>query len=136
MTHPLIEQLDSVYGYPTLSAQALDTWLAQNEHSVLFVPGEVSRYPEATDVAVVLPELMKKFSSTLSCGVAAEDDYREFARRFSIVRWPALVFFRGADYLGVITQIQDWTVYLQEIENILLAETRRPPGIGIPVITA
>lgn len=136
MSHPLIDRLSDELGYAVVSAENIDDWLSQQEHSAVFLTGEIERYPEATDVAVVLPELVQAFGGRLTPAVAAEADHRELARRFAIVRWPALVFFRGDKYLGIITKIQDWSDYLHEIEEILAGEVKRPPGIGIPVITA
>jgi hydrogenase-1 operon protein HyaE len=136
MSHPLIDRLSEELGYAVVSADSLDGWLGQQEHSVVFLSGEIERYPEATDVAVVLPELIQAFGERLTPAVAEQADHRELARRLAIVRWPALVFFRGDKYLDIITKIQDWSDYLQEIEEILAGEVKRPPGIGIPVITA
>ncbi|MGB0867588.1 MAG: hypothetical protein ACPGSC_13845, partial [Granulosicoccaceae bacterium] len=41
MSHPLIERLHHEFHYPVLRAEELEPWLQGNEHSALFMPGEV-----------------------------------------------------------------------------------------------
>ena len=44
--------------------------------------------------------------------------------------WPALVFLRRGEYLGVITQVQNWDDYLREIRYLLDSEPTRTPGLS------
>jgi hydrogenase-1 operon protein HyaE len=46
-----------------------------------------------------------------------------------------LVFLRDGEYLGVITQVQNWDDYLREIQRLLDSEPVRAPGFKIPVVS-
>ena len=46
------------------------------------------------------------------------------------------MFLRGRDYLGAISRIQDWHIYLERIDELLTAEPTRPPSVGVPVVGA
>ena len=61
MPSPLIEQLTREHGYPTLGADDAEKLLSQPGNLVLFFTEDPKRYPEANDVAVVLPELVTAF---------------------------------------------------------------------------
>ncbi len=39
------------------------------------------------------------------------------------------------EYLGVITQLQNWQDYLREIRRILDSQPVKVPGFGIPVVS-
>ena len=62
-------------------------------------------------------------------------DGKELKRRYGFREYPSLVFLRDGKYVGTISRIQDWVVYLEQIAELLEAPTRRPPGFAIPVVT-
>jgi hydrogenase-1 operon protein HyaE len=102
---------------------------------VLFFTEEPSRFPESNDVAVVLPELVKAFQGQFTPAIVARSDEKKLQSLYGFQSWPALVFLRGQSYLGAITGIQDWMVYLTDINRILASEPSRPPAIGIAVVS-
>lgn len=135
MSSPLIERLQREFSYPTVDASSLNTFLQQNACTVLFFTEEPSRFPESNDVAVVLPELVKAFQGKFTPAIVARSDEKKLQSLYGFQSWPALVFLRGQNYLGAITGIQDWGVYLDEINTILASTASRPPAIGIPVVS-
>jgi len=62
MSSPLIDRLNEQLGYPVLDAATLDAFLDHDSASVLFFSEDPANYPEANDVAVILPELMVRFA--------------------------------------------------------------------------
>jgi hydrogenase-1 operon protein HyaE len=138
MSHPLIEQLLSQHGYAEVSLASHDNFVAQPGMNVLFFPGDASTVKDATDVAVVLPELVKAFDGQLRPGVVTDvfGDGKTLKRQYGFSEYPSLVFVRSGDYVGTITRIQDWGEYLDKISELFMAAPKRPPGFSIPVVTA
>lgn len=136
MTHPLIQRLFDEYDYPEITLETHDEFISQPGITVLFLAGDVKTVRDTTDVAVVLPELVNVFKGRLIPGVAAADAERELHRHYGCGAWPALVFLRDGGYLGAITRIQNWPEYLHDINELITADVRRPPGFRIPVVTA
>lgn len=133
----LIDRLHEELGYPVVTLENHEEFVAQPGMNVLFFPGETTTVKDATDVAVVLPELVKAFDGQLTPGVVT--DVRgagaELRKLYGFGAYPALVFVRGGEYVGAITRIQDWAVYLEEISDLLVAPPRRAPGFSIPVVS-
>lgn len=138
MSHPLIDRLITECGYAEVSAAGHDDFVAEPGMNVLFFPGDPQTVRDATDVAVVLPELVAAFDGRLRPGVVTNvfEDGKELKRRYGFTEYPALVFVRGGDYVGAITRIRDWPEYLELIDGLLSAPARRPPGFSIPVVSA
>ena len=138
MTDPLIDRLLDEFGYPEITLATHDDFVTQPGMNVLFFPGDPRTVRDATDVAVVLPELVKAFADQLRPGVVRDfrGDGAQLQKHYGFRAWPALVFVRSGEYVGAIARIQNWTEYLEEISELLLAPPRRPPGFSIPVVTA
>lgn len=134
----LIDRLTTDLGYPLLTDQAsLEAFAAAQENSVVFLPANPQHYPETLDVAIVLPEFVNVFNGRLTAGVADMAFAKALAAKYSITEWPALLFLRHGDYLGVITRMRDWDVYLSKINAFLSSSVpAKAPGIGIPVVGA
>jgi len=105
--------------------------------NVLFLRGDPTTVKDATDVAVVLPELVAAFDGKLNPGVVTDTfgDGKDMKRKYGFSHFPALVFVRDGEYVGAISRIQDWADYLEQIGNLLVAPSRRAPGFVIPVVT-
>jgi hydrogenase-1 operon protein HyaE len=136
MTHPLIQRLFDEYRYPEVTVEGHDAFVSQPGVSVLFFAGDPKRYRDTTDVAVVLPELVKAFEGHIRPGVVAGTSELELQKRYGFTAWPALVFLREGNYLGAIAGIQNWAEYLQEIGELIVAEPKRPPTFKVPVVGA
>lgn len=137
MSHPLVERLVVELGYSDISLSNHDDFVAAPGMNVLFFPGDTTTVRDATDVAVVLPELVAAFDGQLRPGVV-RDVFGEGAvlkRRYGFAEYPALVFVRAGDYVGSLTRIRDWSDYLDKIGELLVSAPRRRPGFDIPVVT-
>ncbi len=135
MPSPQIRRLTERHHYPVLSDVSLDRYAGLQEHLVLFFSEDPARYPESNDVAMVLPELVKAYAGRLQAALVERSAQQRLQSRFGFNQWPALVFLRRGEYLGVITQIQNWEDYLREIDRLLNAEPVAPPAFPIPVVT-
>lgn len=136
MNHPLIQQLFDNHDYPEVDLSNHDAFVNQEGVNVLFFAGDPKRFRDTTDVAVVLPELVKVFAGQLNPGVVAHSDELELQKHYGFKAWPALIFVRAGGYLGAITGIQNWDDYLREIQMLLSAQPTRPPAFKIPVVSA
>ena len=138
MNHPLIEQLLTQHNYAEISLDNHDEFVAQPGMNVLFFPGDAKTVKDATDVAVVLPELVAAFEGQLRPGVVTDvfGDGVALRRQYGFTEFPSLVFVRSGSYVGTIMRIQDWGDYLGRIDQLFVAAPRRPPGFSIPVVTA
>jgi hydrogenase-1 operon protein HyaE len=138
VSHPLIDRLFDEYGYAQVSAGNHDEFVKTAGMNVLFFPGEPSTTKDATDVAVVLPELVSFFEGQLNAGVVTDTygDGKDLKRHYGFSAFPSLVFVRDGEYVGAITRIQDWAEYIEKISGLLDAAPKRPPGFKIPVVHA
>ncbi|TQV75968.1 hypothetical protein FKG94_15260 [Exilibacterium tricleocarpae] len=123
MISPLVRRLVEVWKYPAADTGNLPQLLADNEHLVLFFPGDPERYPEGDDVAVILPELVRAFEGRLNAAVVHSENETALRQRYPFKAWPGLVFLRRGVQLGSICKVKDWADYLEQIEALLGRET-------------
>lgn len=133
MRSPLIQNLIDEHRYSLISADNVDGFLQEHEHVVLFFTENPKHFPESNDVAVILPELIKACGGQVVAAVVDESAERALHKRYAFNKWPALVFLRQAEYLGVITGIQNWSEFKAEFERLLAGPTSQPPGFSIPI---
>jgi len=131
---PLIERLIEELEYPLLNVDNIKEFLDANDYSVLFFTEDINRYPESNDVAVVLPELIQAFPQIKPAVIAREDE-DQIQSLFDFYAWPALVFMRKDEHIETITRIQDWSFYLEKINQILTMPSQKTKGMNIPVVT-
>ena len=138
MSHALIDRLVSDFGYTEVSMENHDEFVATPGMNVLFLPGDPKTVKDATDVAVVLPELMEAFRGKLNVGVVTDTfgDGVNLKRLYGFTHFPSLVFVRNGAYVGTISRIRDWQEYLTLVNELLVAEPRRRPGIPVKVVSA
>ncbi len=137
MSHPLIDRLIED-GYTEVTLENHNVFVAEPGMNVLFFPGDPATVKDATDVAVVLPELLRAFDGRLRPGVVTDTfgAGKELKKTYGFTHYPALVFVRGGEYVGAICRVQDWAEYLEKIGELMVAAPRRAPGFSIPVVTA
>jgi hydrogenase-1 operon protein HyaE len=138
MSHPLIQRLLDELAYPEISLENHDEFVAVPGLNVVFFPGDPAVAKDATDVAVVLPELVAAFDGRLNPGVVTDTwgAGKALKRYYGFSAYPSLVFVRCGEYVGTITRIADWAEYLEKIDGFFAAPARRPPGFSIPVVSA
>lgn len=130
---PLIDRLVSAHGATWLTADNVADWAAAGGDRVILLAGDPVRFPEALDVAVVLPELRQHFAQRFAVGVATCEHEDAIAKRYGSIRWPALVFVRDGQYVTVLSGMLDWDVYVERVAEALAMPASRAPTIGIPV---
>ena len=138
MSHVLIDRLIDELGCTQVSLENHDEFSASPGMNVLFFPGDPKTVKDATDVAVVLPELMNVFAGKLNVGVITDTfgDGSKLKKKYGFTHYPSLVFVRDGGYIGTMSRIRDWQEYLTTIEEFLVAESRRPPGFSVEVVSA
>jgi hydrogenase-1 operon protein HyaE len=134
MTSPLIDALTEQHGVPLVDETALEALAQQHRHCLLFFTEDPVQFPESNDVAVVLPLLMQAFGERIKTAVVARASEHRLHSRFPFDGWPALVLLQEGEYVGAITRMQDWDVYLSEIERLLNTAPSRLPSFKIPVV--
>jgi hydrogenase-1 operon protein HyaE len=134
--HPLLARLVDRHGAQRIQLDTLEAFESAAGDAVLLFSGDPVRFPEALDVAVVLPELLASAGRPLRIGVVPREIEDAVARRWAVQRWPSLVFLRGGQYLGTLSGMQDWDVYQARLAEVLGAAPGRRPGIGIPLVGA
>jgi hydrogenase-1 operon protein HyaE len=137
--HPLLAQLVARHGQ-WVDAESIANWRSNQEgdHVLLFA-GDPVRFPEALDVAVVLPELQKASKSSgkpFSIAVAVPFGAEALALKFGSNRWPTLMFFRDGQYVTILSGMHDWGDYLNLLAQALETPVGRAPTVGIPVVSA
>lgn len=131
MPSPLVHSMIENNNYTVLDAENIEPFLQSHENVILFLVGDPNSFPEGNDVAVILPEIMKEFSDRLTVAVVGHTIEREVQLRYRVKGWPSLVVVRRGGYLGAITKVQDWDVYIEEINNLLTKEPSEPPPLDI-----
>lgn len=132
MASPLIDALTARHGFAIVNEETVDDFLGANGASVLFFPGDFDRLVESADVAVILPEILKQFKGRLTPALVEKNAERALQRRYRFNAFPALVFLKGAGYLGTICRVLDWQDYLAEIATVLAREPSEPPPFEFP----
>ena len=121
-------------GLPEVDAASVDMFLTSADDAgavaVLLSAGDPARWPEAIDVAVVLPELIDAFQGRLRGAVIAREAESELGARFGVRVQPTLILCSNGETLGLIAKIQDWSVYIDRIARL----TDRPRSSAAPVV--
>ena len=87
MPSPLIDALTTRHGFATVNESTVDAFLKANAECVLFFAGDPERLVESDDVAVILPELLKKFPQ-LHSGACREARRARLATPLPVQRLP------------------------------------------------
>lgn len=137
--HPLLIQLVERHGR-WVDADSIASWREQQSGDyVLLFAGDPVRFPEALDVAVVLPELQKASKASdkpFVIAVAEPEGAEALALKFGSNRWPTLMFFRDGQYVTTLCGMHDWSEYLRLLSAALDTPVGRAPTVGIPVVSA
>ena len=134
--HPLVTRLLATTAGVEVRPADIEAFEAAEGDAVLFFGGDPVRFPEALDVAVVLPELLAATGRRMRVGVVPRDAEDAVARRYAVQRWPSLVFLRDGGYLGTLTGMQDWDVYVDALRTLLAGTPGRRPAPTIAIHAA
>ena len=137
---PLLAQLVTHHHAQWVNAATIAAWRAsQPGDQVLLFAGDPVRFPEALDVAVVLPQLQRASAAAgrpFGMAVAEPDGAEALALTFGSNRWPTLMFFRDGQYVTTVSGMHDWVDYQALVAQALAQPVSRPPTVGIPVVSA
>jgi len=121
MTTALVRALTERHGLPLVDEANIDAFLAQAEsesrHAALFFGG--AGRSETGDVAVIFPEILRGFEGRLRGAVVAPEAESKLKAGFHVFVFPSLAITRGAETVGVLPKILDWSDYCQKIEALL-----------------
>ena len=132
-SYPLVAQLFSRHGCVEVSAETIETFLAQAGHALLVFTEDPVRFKETLDLAVIVPQLQRAFAGRFAVGVLLPEAARKVQPRYGFNRWPALVMLKDGQYVGAIDGLRNWDDYLDGLGSLLVAAPTRPPTVGIPV---
>ena len=135
-SHPLIERLASATGACAVTAETVEAFERIEGDAVVFFGGDPVRFPEALDVAVVLPELRAQFARPWHVGIVPRANEDQMVRRWAVQRWPSLVFLRDGAWLGTVSGMKDWGDYVREVANTLAGAPKRRPAPTIAFVAA
>lgn len=129
----LMDRIAERHGFAHLDAENFDEFACGPGNRIVLFAEDPVRVPETWDVAVVLPEVLKRLGGRLLAGVLYVASARKLAPRYGFSTWPALVFLRAGAYVGAIEGMRDWDVYLREMSAMLDKPVGRAPSLGIAV---
>lgn len=133
--HPLLDRLATVTGGRDVGPDSIESFEGEGGDAVLFFSGDPVRFPEALDVAVVLPELHAAFGG-FRVGIVPRAVEDALARRYAVQRWPSLVFLRDGGYLGTVSGMKDWDDYRREVQALRQGTPGRRPLPTIAIHSA
>jgi len=126
------------YGLPEVDAATVDHFLGAADEAgavaVLLSAGDPNRFPEAIDVAVVLPELITAFNGRLRGAIIARDDERALGERFGVRVQPTLILVAKGETLGLIAKIQDWSVYIDRIKTLIDRPRGQTAAVAVTIV--
>jgi hydrogenase-1 operon protein HyaE len=123
--HPLLKALAERHGLPVVDDDSIDAFFACSEsrHALLFFSGAGAPRPETSDVAVLLPELLKAFAGHVQGALVAPEAEAKLKGRFQVFVLPSVVVTRDGQPVAVLPKILDWSDYREKIAAALAPET-------------
>lgn len=126
------------HGLDEVDAATVDQFLRLADEAgavaVLLSAGDPNRFPEATDVAIVLPELIVAFNGRLRGAVIARDAESALGQRFGVRVQPTLIFAAKGETLGLIAKIQDWSVYVDRITKLIDRPRGQSAAVAVTIV--
>lgn len=119
MAFQLVDMIAAENGWPRLTEDTLEPFLAGPGVRLLFVTGDPAKNLETNDVAVILGELVKVFDHRFVPAVVDQSIERAVRDRFDVWPTPSLIFVVDGVALGAIPKVRDWDDYLDRIRTIL-----------------
>ena len=123
MAYPVLDALKARENLVLVDEQTIDAFLdraaSDGAHGLLFFSGAAAPRPETTDVAAVLPEILRAFSGRLRGAIVVPEAEAALKGRFQVFVTPSLCVARGGDPVVVLPKILDWADYLEKFEAAL-----------------
>ena len=123
-------------GYRQIEAEQLAAVAAECPLLLVMLNEDPLKHPEVMDNAVIVPQVLREFpAGAFQVAYADAPHSRSIAQMFGIVKFPALVFLRQGEYVGAILGLLNWSEVVPAFADKLTAAARRPPSVGIPVVS-
>lgn len=124
-------------GYGETDAAGLAALAAGHEHLIVMLSADPHQFPEVADNAIIVPEVLKALPDAgFHVCWANPQHSRDIAQRYGVLKYPALVFLRHGEFVGMIVGLMDWPDIVHRFAELRVAPVRRPPSVGIPVSSA
>ncbi len=134
MPSALIRALTERHRLPAVGADTIDAFLAsaagEPSAALILFAGDPIRWPEANDVAAILPELIKAFPGEVRGAVVRRDAEDALKARFGVVVFPSVAVVRGGLTLATIAKMRDWGDYCARIRAALASDAAPPAAAG------
>ena len=134
MPSALIRALTERHRLPAVGPDTIDAFLAsaagEPAAALILFAGDPVRWPEANDVAAVLPELIKAFAGEVRGAVVRRDAEDALKARFGVVVFPSIAVVRSGQTLTTIAKMRDWGNYCARIRAALASDARSPSAAG------
>lgn len=126
---PLLQALCDRHAIPVLSPAEFSGFIQQQACVAVLCTENPTQFPESNDVAVILPQLARHFSTLLVPALADEALEKQLQAQYRFYKWPTLLFLRRGELLGSVTGMQSWYDFVIQVENILALPSQSAPGI-------
>ena len=118
----VFDSLRATAGCEAVGAASVESFIAAAGPAILFLTGDTLLRAEATDVAVVVRELMRSPAGRgIRLGIVDRRDEPTVMQKFGVVVVPALVLLQGGAVQEIIARIRDWPVYAQAFSRLRAA---------------
>jgi len=118
-------------GFLELQADTFDEVAAGIGNLVVLPLDSPAQRPEFFDLTVVLPEILSQFPrDTFRAAFVSPPASATIAKRFGVLRHPALIFLREGRYVGTIEGLRDWQDYRQSFARL---GTEPPRPVPVPL---
>jgi hydrogenase-1 operon protein HyaE len=138
MSFPVLDALIERAGLPLVDETNIDAFLApaagECPNALLFFSGAAAPRPETTDVAAVLPEILRAFAGRLRGAIVAPEAEAKLKGRFQVFVAPSLSVTRGTEPVAVLPKILDWSDYMSRIEAALDPQAPVLSGPKVPKV--
>jgi hydrogenase-1 operon protein HyaE len=109
-------------GYQAVDAAGLDSLASATQNLIVMLNADPVKYPEVLDNVVIVPEVLREFpADTFRVAYADLPASQAIAKRFGILKFPALLFLRQGEYVGIIAGLQDWPDIVHSFADKLTA---------------
>lgn len=118
----VFDSLRATAGCESVTAASVDRFVAAEGPAILFLTGDTLLRAEATDVAVVVRELLRSPAGHgMRLGIVDRRDEPAMMQKFGVVVVPALVLLQNGAVQEIIARIRDWPVYSQALARLRTA---------------
>lgn len=133
-THPGFARMREKEGFREFGEPDVEAMLSAQGLKFVVFADDPNKQKETLDIVVIAPEIKRSLPGVESAWVTDTAVGRALAARWGIRRLPALALFRGADFLGAMEGLAEWSAYEAGLAEI--ARRTAPQKRTIAVLSA